>query len=128
MRYYSTQRPLVPGAFPASYEPIQVTNYSIRQHVEDIGREAYGYIEYSDKLPDEVAKAYELIPAGMKIWYGVITTAYDNGTIIAHIADKKEADSKPEAISKFTARKDIYMDWFSSYEEAVKFVREAEKA
>lgn len=61
MRYYSTQRPIGPGTFPGSYGVVEIHNFDRRTFCEEIGREAWGYIEFvADKIPDDIAKQYEL--------------------------------------------------------------------
>ena len=65
MRYYSTQRPVSPGTFPkpAGNRVLDICNYDRRIYCDDIGREAWGYIDYEHPLPPEQAANYELIPA-----------------------------------------------------------------
>lgn len=65
MRYYSTQRPIVPGAFPkpAGNRILKIANFDTRQFCKDIGRETWGYIEYEKPLSDIAQKQHELIPA-----------------------------------------------------------------
>lgn len=70
MKYYSTQRPITPGSYPKSpfNEVLQVVNFDARTYCEEIGRDAWGYIEYKYPLhPDDVAD-YELsvIPSKIK--------------------------------------------------------------
>ena len=67
-RYYSTQRPLWPGAFPRSTKNkvVDITNYDRRTFVEELGREAWGCIEYERPLDPEDARDYELVEAGEK--------------------------------------------------------------
>lgn len=64
MRYYSTQRPIGPGTFPRKDGTESIWNFDDRIFCEEIGREAWGYIEYRKPLePDEIAE-YELTPGG----------------------------------------------------------------
>lgn len=73
MKYYSTQRPLTPGAFPVppqgdrvpewnGIKVLSVTNYPDRTLVPSIGRMAWGEIEYSAQIPARDADDYELTP------------------------------------------------------------------
>lgn len=66
-RYYSTQRPLGPGAFPrpAGNRVEDITNYDRRTYIEELGREAWGSIDYEQPLTPEDARAYELTEAGL---------------------------------------------------------------
>ena len=65
MRYYSTQRPVMPGSFPkpAGNMPSEIESFDQRTFCEDIGREAWGYIEYPAPLSEKDAKDCELVAA-----------------------------------------------------------------
>ena len=63
MRYYSTQRPVGPGTFPRQDGAEVITNFDGPSYCEEIGREAWGYIDYQQTLAPEVAASYELTPA-----------------------------------------------------------------
>lgn len=128
MRYYSTQRPVMPGGFPKKEAVAKIENFDTKTFCEEIGREAWGFIEYQEPLTKEQAVAYELIPDGMKMFWCVTTAVYDSGMVIANITDMVESVSKPENDSKSTTRKDIYHDWFESWKDAEAFVKEAEMA
>lgn len=62
MRYYSTQRPVGPGTFPDG-QPHTIHNFDSRTFIPEIGREAWGYIDYDAPLTAQAARAYELTPA-----------------------------------------------------------------
>ena len=68
-RYYSTQRPIAPGTFPRRDGKEAVTNFDDKTYCEEIGREARGYIEYSQPLTVEEAEAYELVRAARRNAY-----------------------------------------------------------
>lgn len=61
MRYYSTQRPVAPGTFPNTQQVKDVVNFDRRQFVQEINREAWGYIEYAGPLTEKQAADYELV-------------------------------------------------------------------
>lgn len=61
----------------------------------------------------------------MKTWYCVVTAYDDRGRVTAAIVDTKESEDEPESSYTSTTRKDIYMDWFGSQEEAQEHVKEA---
>lgn len=67
MRYYSTQRPVTPGSFPKPIgnKVVGIHNYDSKTHCEEVGREAWGYIEYEQPLDPQVAADYELIADGV---------------------------------------------------------------
>lgn len=59
-RYYSTQRPIVPGSYPVG-EVDCVVNFPERVYCEEIGREAWGYIDYRNPITRQQMEDYELI-------------------------------------------------------------------
>ena len=128
MRYYSTQRPVSPGSFPKAEAAEKIHNFDNKILCEEIGLEAWGYIEYREPLTKEEAEAYELTLGGMKTFWCVTTSVDDRGVVKAAITSTVEAVCQPESSSKSTSRKDIYNDWFDSREEAEKYVEEAERA
>ena len=128
MRYYSTQRPVMPGSYPNKAAVEEIHNFDEKTFYEEIGREAWGYIDYREALTKEQAEAYELTLGGLKTYWCVTTSVDDRGRVVAAITDTFEAVSKPENTSTSTQRKDIYNDWFESPEEAQAFVDEAKRA
>jgi len=124
VKYYSTQRPVMPGGFPKKAIVEKIENFDIKTYCEEIGREAWGFIEYRELLTKEEAAAYELTLGGMKTFWCVTTVVYDNGKVVANITSTVGAVSKPENDFKSTKRKDIYHDWFESQKEAEAFVKE----
>lgn len=65
MRYYSTQRPIMPGTFPKSQgnKVVEIYNYDNKTYCEELGQEAWGYIDYEHPLALEQASDYELTPS-----------------------------------------------------------------
>lgn len=65
-RYYLTQRPPMPGAFPKPVDnPVEaLIGLDKRKFVKEINREAWGYVEYKKPLPEKEARSYELTEAG----------------------------------------------------------------
>lgn len=68
MRYYSTQRPLMPGGFPKPQgnKVTEVHNFDNRQYVDEIEREAWGWIEYEKAISAYDAHSYELVAVPTK--------------------------------------------------------------
>ena len=62
MRYYSTQRPITPGSFPrVAFNAVkEIVNFERKTYCEEIGREAWGYIDYEKPLDRYDFNAYEL--------------------------------------------------------------------
>ena len=61
-RYYSTQRPLSPGAYPkpAENQVTEIQNFDNRQLVEEGKVQAWGYVEYTKPLTAKEMQDYEL--------------------------------------------------------------------
>ena len=62
MRYYSTQRPIGPGTIPQlkGNKVLEIHNYDQKTYCEEVGREAWGYIEYEKPLTRYDCSSYEL--------------------------------------------------------------------
>lgn len=117
MRYYSTQRPIVPGSVPGA-GLTEVYNFNSKTFVPEIDREAYGWAEYDHVLTADQVEQFELVPAGMHIWWSVIHTHYNSGKVTAHLGPVTEAAEQPE--KRFSASKDkrVLMTWLNSREAA----------
>ena len=65
MRYYSTQRPIMPGSYPktAGNLVVEICNFDARVLCWENVREARCYIEYEQALFPGQAQSYELILA-----------------------------------------------------------------
>lgn len=70
-RYYSTMRPVMLGGFPKKEMVEKIENFDTKAFCEEIGRDAWGYIEYREQFTKEEADAYELTLGGMKTYYCV---------------------------------------------------------
>lgn len=60
----------------------------------------------------------------MKTFWAVTSAYYDDGHVIANIVGTREADQRPAAGYRETARCDLYTDWFDSEDKAQAFVDE----
>lgn len=123
-RYYSTQRPLTPGSCPRAGVQ-EVVNYDEKKFCEEIGMDAWGFVEYTRELTKQEADDYELTPAGLKKFWCVTTAFHNDGKVVSAITDVCEAAVKPENVCKETKTKDIYLDLFDTEEEAKERVEEA---
>ena len=61
MRYYSTQRPVGPGTYPRKDGRETIHNFCEKTYCEEIGREAWGYIDYPAPLKEKEISEYELM-------------------------------------------------------------------
>lgn len=128
MRYYSTQRPVMPGSFPGGYAVDEIVNFDQRTFCEEIGREAWGYIDFAVPLPEGEAKKWELVQEGLRTFWCVTSSFDDRGRVTAAITRVVEATEKPKDSFTSTKRKDIYSDWFDSREAALEHIEEAKRA
>ena len=128
-RYYSAQRPVAPGTFPKD-GCISVHNYDERQHVEAIGREAWGYIEYDRQLTGKEVESYELIPHGVKTWYAVMITRWNEGSCMkgevqARIMDSRVQTEQPEGREATMKTRKVAVVWYDGLETAEAAVKAA---
>lgn len=103
-------------------------NFSVKTFCDDIQLEAYGYIEYLDEISEKEASDYELISEKLHRYWCVSSAVYDDGHMTGAIVDSKLAAQKPDDISKTLVRKDVYITWFASKEEAESFLTEIQNA
>jgi hypothetical protein len=110
-RYYLTQRPPAPGTFPG--KPVNMKAFDSREHVEEIGRPAWGWVEYEEPLTEKQIADYELVErqeapgsktitltadqASTLVVYILTTTNYRKGEIEAcsSLAQEKKEDGSP---------------------------------
>lgn len=55
----------------------------------------------------------------MSTYFCVTSAWYDDGHGTAAITDVVDAETMPESGFKSTLRKDIYVDWYDSYNDAL---------
>ena len=125
MKYFSTQRPIVPGSYPRKEQVNAICNFDQKTFCKEIGTEAWGYVEYSAALSKKEASEYELLPEGLKTFWAVTTTFYDDGRVVSNITDKISAAVKPKNVYKELKKKDLYIDWFGTEAGAYEHMMEA---
>lgn len=60
MKYFSTQRPVMPGAYPKAVTQT-IENFDSKVFCKEIGRAAWGYIVTVRKLTEKEMDEYELV-------------------------------------------------------------------
>ena len=67
MKYYSILRPVAPGTYPKypANKPTEIVNFPDRTYVEEIDRNAWGFLEYPELLPAHDLDEYDLIPSNV---------------------------------------------------------------
>lgn len=65
-RYYLTERPLQPGAFPNATDnkPVTVCEFDRKAYDAEFGSDTYGYLEYEQPLTPDQIYQYELTACG----------------------------------------------------------------
>ena len=65
-RYYLTQRPSMPGAFPKTQgnRVVEVENFGESRLVPMVHSQTWGYVEYDHPLSQALVRDYELREAG----------------------------------------------------------------
>ena len=61
MRVYSVNRPFDLFTYPKQYSYSNRVDFKRRQYVDEIGREAWGYIDFDDDIPKDELERYELV-------------------------------------------------------------------
>lgn len=123
-RYYSTQRPVLPGSFPQKGKVEEVKNFETKTFCEEIGRDSWGYIDYKTDLTKVEADSYELTPGGMKTHYCVVVSIYDHGVTRATVTGSVQDVNKPDSSFVRCRCKGVWKHWFDSLEDAEKFATE----
>lgn len=72
-RYYLTQRPATLGTFPKPQgnRVLSIENFDERTFCEEIGREAWGYVEYEKPVSEVLLRNYEMVEGGVHSDKGV---------------------------------------------------------
>ena len=66
MRAYGYNSPLSMGTYPKGYGFTEIINFHHgKRWVEEVGKSCFGYIDFTEKVPDDVLSSYELITAEM---------------------------------------------------------------
>lgn len=128
MRYYSVNRPIGPGTYPADRKPDSIINFDDKKYCQEIQGLGWGYMNYSEPLTDQQVKDYELVPAGLKNWFCVVTTVYDDGRVTSNLVDVVQRCTKPENTVHNGKRSDVYIDYFATGVEAEKYIQDARNA
>lgn len=127
MKYYSILRPVMPGGFPKTAKVIEIVNFDDRKFCDEIGREAWGYIEYDGEIEEKDARAYDLIQGGLKEFWGVMAVAnHSTGKVIAKVKEMKMAARKPEDTENDNGKRAIAVYWYETKEEAEAAAKEME--
>lgn len=64
-KYWLTFRPAMPGTVPMR-KLKDIKNFDSRTYMEEVGREVWGYVEYSEPLSEKEVANYELIEGNMR--------------------------------------------------------------
>ena len=123
-RYYSLLRPVAPGSYPKRIEPVEIKNFYDRIYVEEIGMEAWGYIEYPEPLTEQEAEDYDLISDEIREWVGVMAVVYDDGRKKIGIKETRKAVAQPPNNEQRLVNRTVDLVWFDSRKAADAFIEE----
>lgn len=115
MRYYSAQRPIVPGGYPKpeGNAVTEIMNFEQQIFCEEINQDVWGYICYEGPLSREQQSAYEFIISEVdwQVWVRDKTldilsaqSVHESGQMLEAFIDALEEAGKPEqhtALEKF---------------------------
>ena len=120
MRYYSTQRPVAPGSFPRpnGNKVLRIHNLDGKTYCDEIGREAWGYIDYEKPLTLDEAERWELTPEG-RLWFPVtVSSRKHGGGLRVTSGQPVRAAQRPGDTTRDTKIKQLKTRYFSTWEEA----------
>lgn len=103
MRAYALHRPISIGTWPERYAGITkvIVNFDRYRFVEEIGRHAFGYIEFSEDVPREELDRFELmVPKAddemLDRVVGLLVRYSDDGDRFQKVWDKAVSMGIPE--------------------------------
>lgn len=119
-RYYSPYRPIGPGTFPKQDGTEIITNFDEPTYCDEIGRKAWGYIEYQQPLTPEQARQYELIsPQPEKAWYPVrVLSEKHGGELRVALGSPVYSEERPADIKGENPKKEYKIRYFPTEDEA----------
>lgn len=100
-RYYSIHRPVGPGTFPkpAGNTVVNHKNFDGAEFCEQIGRKAWGYVEYENPVSPDLLQKYELLGIDEERKYTVEITTVTTLTVVARCEDEAIEDACDRASS-----------------------------
>ncbi len=120
MRYYSTQRPVMPGSYPRpeGNAVLEIINFDSKIYCPELGRDAWGYIKYEHPLTENEVKSYELTLEGT-IWYPVtVSSRKHGGGLRVTSGNIVRTVQRPEDTKGDTKKMQFKTRYFSTWEEA----------
>ena len=124
MRYYSTQRPVGPGTYPRKDGGETIHNFSNKTYCEEIGREAWGYIDYPEPLTEKEMLSYERMQSdeqatqhgadAIDIFMGIVNETVGAPPRLSPMEKLhgKVVETRMEPYHDVTVYEDGYEDWF----------------
>ena len=118
MRYYSILRPFGLGTFPKKDGRETITNFNEPTFCEEIGKRAWGFIDYPEELTKDEIEEFELTPEGQEWYEVVISSKHRGGGIKAVAGESVKAKDRPVDRSWNESERGFKSRFFSSEEEA----------
>lgn len=124
MRYYSTQRPIAPGTFPKpeGNKVLEIVNFDGPTYCEEIGREAWGYVDYELPLVSGEAESWGFTPEG-RLWFPVTVSSRKHGGGLRVTSGRPvRAAHRPRDTMGDTRKMQFKTRYFSTWEEAQRII------
>ena len=121
VKYFSINRPIGLGTYPNTEKVLEIMNFDKAVYCSEIGRSAWGYIVFENKLDEYSVKQYDLMEEG-KIFYKLMCMQRAGGTKFANpIADYVPGKDtmKPEDVVVDRGKNKIVFKWFETLRDAV---------
>lgn len=122
LRYYSIQRPVGPGTYPRK-DGVIIHNFCDKTYCKEIGREAWGYIDYTEPLTEKEMSTYELMQSegqakqqgadAIDIFMGIVNETVGALPSLSPMEKLhgKVVESRMRAYHDVTIYEDGYEDW-----------------
>jgi len=106
------------GSYPKNGAQ-EICNFETKIFCEEIGLEAWGYIDYDHELTEQEATDYELTPTGIQ-WHSVTVASKKHGGGLKAIVDNDTVRSaeRPQDKRYSTIEREFKTRYFKSLEEA----------
>ena len=130
VKYFSIHRPIAPGTYPkAESDVIEIMNFSRATHCNEIGRTAWGYIIFADKISDKAVRQYELMEEG-KVFYKIMCMFREGknkftSPVADYVPGKDAVKPDDEVIDH--GKDKIIIKWFESAEDANIYINNNKK-
>ena len=124
VKYFSIHRPIGPGTYPKIEKVLEIVNFDKMVYCNEVGRTAWGYIVFENKIDERSARMYELMEEG-KIFYKLMCMQREDKVkfsmpLADYTPGRNAIKPKDEVIDH--GKDKIVIKWFESLEDARDYV------